>query len=424
MTSLTIPQVRGWRPGDLETAAQAVKTAEQQVDAEARASRQLIESALVEWRGRDATAAAERAATEARTGFGLADALGLAHAALTAGASDIGTARTKLLDTIADAQEDGFTVSDDGTVTPPTLPPVMTTPEGAAEAARERNREQERLNEKAGTWATDISRALGEVSTVDGDTAKVLMEIDFPQTLESEVRSFLERAWHSRDLLAALGTGAGAAALGLALKDGIRMFGKSRALLSFFKHASAPITDYQTFLRNINASDDALRTFMKGKANGGFLRFLAGSRAARLLGKAFLPLTVLSGGIDALTGGGYDGARGWATRGFGLAGAAGAGTLLLAGAGLVSLGPVGLGIAGVAVVGYGLWSVGNFVWDHREQIGEFLGNARDWTGDRLSDAGEAISDATDWAGDKIDGAVDKAKDLGKSALDTVSFGLL
>ena len=67
----------------------------------------------------------------------------------------------------------------------------------------------------------------------------------------------------------------------------------------------------------MGASDDALKAFVNGKADGGFARFLVGSRAAKFLGKAFLPLTVVTGAIDAVTGGGYDGARGWATRGFG-----------------------------------------------------------------------------------------------------------
>ena len=77
-------------------------------------------------------AASERAAEEARTGARLADALDLARAALRTGATDIGHARTRLLDTIAGAEAEGFTVGDDGSVTAPTLPPVLTSPENAA----------------------------------------------------------------------------------------------------------------------------------------------------------------------------------------------------------------------------------------------------------------------------------------------------
>lgn len=76
------------------------------------------------------------------------------------------------------------------------------------------------------------------------------------------------------------------------------------------------------------------------------------------------------------------------------------------------------------MLAYGAWSLGNYVWDHREQIGEFLGNARDWTADRFEDVGEGLSDAKDYAEEKLSGAVDTAKDLGDKALSTVSFGLL
>jgi hypothetical protein len=149
-----------------------------------------------------------------------------------------------------------------------------------------------------------------------------------------------------------------------------------------------------------------------------------GSKAAKIAGKAFLPLTVATGLLDAATGGGYDGARGWATRGFGLAGAAGGGALLASSAGLLALGPVGAGIAGAAVLGYGVWTLGNAVYDNWDNITEFGGKALDWTGDRLADAGEGISKATDWAGDRLSDAGEGLKDIGKGAVKTLSFGLL
>ena len=214
-----------------------------------------------------------------------------------------------------------------------------------------------------------------------------------------------------------LGAGGGAVAAALAAKDSWKVISKSTALLRFLDHSSKPITDYDTFLRNMRTADAALAEFKAGKPNGGALRFLMGSRAAGIAGKAFLPLTVATGAMDAVTGGGYDGARGWATRGFGAAGAIGAGTLLASSAGLIALGPVGLGVAGAAVLGYGAWSAGNFIWDHREQIGEFVGDAASWTGDRLSDA-------KDWADDRLSDAGDAIQDVGKKAVSTLSFGLL
>ncbi len=203
------------------------------------------------------------------------------------------------------------------------------------------------------------------------------------------------------------------------------LFGRSRSFLDFLKASSAPITDYQTFLRNMGASDDALKAFMNGKADGGLARFLIGSRAARIAGKAFLPLTVATGAFDAVTGGGYDGARGWATRGFGLAGAAGGGALLASSAGLIALGPVGVGIAGAAVLGYGAWTLGNYVYDHWDDITAFgerrprTGPATGWATPTTPRARRPTGPAT---GSRTPGR--PCKDVGSSALDTVSFGLL
>ena len=169
-----------------------------------------------------------------------------------------------------------------------------------------------------------------------------------------------------------------------------------------------------------------LAVFMKGQANGGFARFLMGFKAAKIAGKAFLPLTVVTGLMDGVTGGGYDGGRGWATRGFGIAGAAGAGTLLASSAGLIALGPVGAGIAGAAVVGYGLWTARQ---RRLRPLGRHQGVrlqrrrrlGRRPKGRRLP--GGAVSDAADWAGDRLSDAGDALADAGKSTVKTLSFGL-
>ncbi len=396
MTTLTIPLVRSWRPETLDVAAGDLGAASRSVDAQVAQLRSALEHALEDAAGRWADQAAERAAEETRTGARLAAALDDARAALSAGAADIAHTRRLLLDRIDLARGEGFVVADDGSVTAPALPPVMSTPEDAARVAAEREEEQRRLG-----------------------------DVEVPQTLESAVDAYIERALASGDLLASLGkAGAGGAALALTLKNAFRLFGKSSALASFLKASSAPITDYGTFLRNLGAADDALGVFVKGQADGGFARFLMGSRAARIAGKAFLPLTALTGAIDGVTGGGHDGARGWATRGFGLAGAAGAGTLMASSAGLVALGPVGLGIAGVAVLGYGAWTTGSYVYDHWDDITEFGQSAVDWAGDRWSDTTDALDSATQWAGDRLEDAGDSLLDAGRSTVSTLSLGLL
>jgi hypothetical protein len=425
MGTLTIPQVRQWRPEALDTASEAVGAALTAVDTEARSVARALEEALTQAGGQWAAAARDRAADEARIGAQLADALDTARQALSRGATDIGHARTRLLDTIGAAESEGFRVADNGSVTPPTLPPVMTSPDHAAAALASRNAEQKRLNERAQGLADDLATALQVVAAADGTTARSLGDVRFPQTLESAVDAYLDRAWQTRDLLGALGAaGAGAVSLAALLKKSVGLFGRSRSFLDFLRTSTAPITDYETFLRNINAGDDALKAFVNGRADGGLARFLIGSRAAKLAGRAFLPLTAVTGAMDAVTGGGYDGARGWATRGFGLAGAAGGGALLASSAGLIALGPVGVGIAGAAVLGYGAWTLGNYVYDHWDDITQFADRALGWTGDRLGDVADAAGAATDWAGDRLSEVGDALEDTGRSALHTVSLGLL
>jgi uncharacterized protein YukE len=139
-------------------------------------------------------------------------------------------------------------------------------------------------------------------------------------------------------------------------------------------------------------------TFINGAKDGGLCKHVGLGKWGRLLGRAFLPLTVATGLWDAVTGGGYDGWRGWATRAFGLGGAAGAGALLIAGA---ALGTVGVAIAGGAVLLYGAWSLGNYVYDHWGQIKDF--GSRVITG-----AGNLAGSVGNWAGDQLSGLRDWA----------------
>lgn len=425
MSALTIPVVRSWRTEVLDTAASDLAQISEAMDVQVSRLRRSLERALEDADGRWSVSAAERASEEARTGARLAAAVDDAQSALRAGAADLGSARRVLLDRIDTARTAGFSVADDGAVTAPTLPPVVSAPEDAAAALAERNERQRLLNNQAIAIATEIASALAAVETTDALVASKLNDISVPQTLLSAVDAYLERAASTGDLLEALGkAGAGAAALALTLKNALQIFGKTSALASFLRASAAPITDYAALLRNFSAADDALNVFMRGQANGGFARFLMGSQAARLAGKAFLPLTIASGLFDGITGGGHDGARGWATRGFGLAGAAGAGTLIAASAGLVALGPVGVGIAAAAVIGYGAWTAGNFIYDHWDDIQDFGSAASDWVGDRLHDASDAVNSAKDWAGDRLSDAGGSIVDAGKTTVSTLSFGLL
>lgn len=119
MRALTIPQVRAWRPDALDTAAGELATASTAVEDQVSVLRTALEGALEGAGGEWATSAAERAAEEARTGARLSKALDDARAVLRDGATDIGTVRTALLDKIELARSEGFSVSEDGTITAP-----------------------------------------------------------------------------------------------------------------------------------------------------------------------------------------------------------------------------------------------------------------------------------------------------------------
>jgi hypothetical protein len=215
----------------------------------------------------------------------------------------------------------------------------------------------------------------------------------------------------AKEILGALGVPIGVLAAGMALKKSVTLAGKAGALARYYRYATRTGGDAFTQRMNARLAQRALQFFKEGfpkagahaerGAIGSALRALGESRAARLAGKAFLPLTVATGLYDAYTGGGYGGVRGGITRGLGLAGAAGAGALLFA-----TLNPVGLTVAGGAVLAYGAWTAGNAIWDHRAEIAEGVNTAKDWAGDRLSDAGNL------------------AKEGGKKLLSGVSFGLL
>lgn len=164
-----------------------------------------------------------------------------------------------------------------------------------------------------------------------------------------------------------------------------------------------------------SAQAEKLRDVLTGGGTTG--RFAA---ARTVLGRAFLPLTFLGGISDAVTGGGYDGARGAATRVAGAAGAAGALALGATYLGLAALGPVGVALAAGAVIGYGLWSLGNLVYDHREQIGAFFGQVGSGLATGARRAGQAVTRTVDSAQQLLSGGVGAAVDTGRRVVDVLT----
>ena len=164
-----------------------------------------------------------------------------------------------------------------------------------------------------------------------------------------------------------------------------------------------------------SAQAEKLRDVLTGRGTTG--RFAVARTAA---GRAFLPLTFLGGISDAATGGGHDGARGALTRVAGAAGAAGALALGATYLGLAALGPVGVAIAAGAVIGYGLWSLGNLVYDHRAQIGAFFGKVGSGLATGARHVGEAVTRTVDSARQALSDGAAAAVDTGRRVVDVLT----
>lgn len=111
-------------------------------------------------------------------------------------------------------------------------------------------------------------------------------------------------------------------------------------------------------------------------------------------GKLFLPITVYDGAKDVLTGGGYDGWRGVAARGFGVGAVVGGVGLLVGGA---AIAPFAAG----AVAAYGLWKAGNAVVDNWDAIShrgsQALDAVRTQAGRVWDGAQQGLGSALTWA---------------------------
>lgn len=409
--ALSITAVRGWRLDALFDAADRMHSAAEALADEVAAVKRARDAALRDWRGAAADAATERFGRELRDGAALVDALHALRVALINGAVAIGNAKGELLTAIDAAIAAGFTVAEDGTVVPPGLPPVLSSPAGAAQAQAERQVQQSELECAAGGIGAGISRALRNVMQADQDLASALERVEVPASMHAQVEATLNRlGGDSGDAVAAvLAWGAGGFA---AVQGAVKGVGTINRAVSF---AQA--------LRVAEMAEKAswARQFALGAADGGAARHVVGASNARLIGSAFLPLTFVSGGVDIFTGGGYDGARGAVTRGLGGAAVVGSTALMTYGsAALLASNPVGWTIAAGGVLIYSAWSLGNFAYDHHEQIADFAVTTAQWTGDAAQAVWdghvEVVTEAADWAGKRLSGATEFAGDrLGEVA---------
>ena len=171
------------------------------------------------------------------------------------------------------------------------------------------------------------------------------------------------------------------AVTGDAIRRIVSVGGRLGNLAKFFSALALPAKGFVALTR-AERFIEAGRAFIHGTSNNPLLKFAS---------KIALPLTVVSAVGDVWTGGGYEGGRKWATRGFALAGGTGAVVLIAGGIGAVVTAPITATAAAVAVTAYALWSAGNYVYDNREAIGRAAGTFGTWVSDRWDDATTAAT---------------------------------
>jgi uncharacterized protein YukE len=166
-----------------------------------------------------------------------------------------------------------------------------------------------------------------------------------------------------------------------------------------------------------SAEFKALSDALYGKTST--TRFVGG--AMTKAGKVFLPLTLVSGALDIRTGGGYDGWRDPATRVAGAVGVAGAGALLISASPILfTLGPVGVAVAGAAVLAYGAYSIGSFVYDNRKAIAAFGNKVRDGVVRGVEMQVEAAKATVGAAKDVLAAGAGAVKDAGEKVVDVIT----
>ncbi len=430
MTALA--DVLAWQPQQVGAAATSLSEAADAMTTRLRDLDTAADRLGSGWNGVAADAALSRLARERSTGGRLVSALDAAAEALSRGAAELEAARSGLTATCSDATARGYTVGADGSVVGPPVPAVMTSPDDLSRATDERDARVRAVAAEAQRIAEDVARGVDDAAAADRTLGSALDGVEVPRSLAGtveEIRRRHEAGEGTDDILGSLGFLGGAVITARALMTSWKAVSKARALGQFLASSGRAALeagpalrwlvsgtgDAAAWARAVQAmerAEGALGAFRLGTTPAWMARLPAWVTGAKsLAGRAFLPLTVATGLVDAWTGGGYDGGRGNATRVAGVAGAAGAGVLLASSAGLIALGPVGLGIAGAAVVGYAAWTAGNFVYDHWDDITGAVGTAASWVGDRAGDVADAAGAAADWAGDRLSDAGDAVGDV-------------
>lgn len=377
--------VSAWRPEDLLDQADQLMGRASTVEDHASAVRRGLADALDDAGGAWATTAQQRAEQEGRRGAALAGALVSAARALRVGAAGLGAAREVLVAAVERARAAGFAVTDDGQVVPlapePAAPRGLGGPERLAwSVAPQQVAAREVAEHQRATHQAEVQAALAGVAEADRSLADALAAVAVPETLPSVLAAHQARTTLLGDRVAALGAVGGAVVVGKAANDARSLRTGTRRLRTYASlvRTGAPAA----------VVEESRRAFAFGTATRPVLK---------VVGRVSLPSTVLSGFTDAATGGGHDGVRGWATRGFGTAGSVGAAAVLAG----TALGPGAVVVGGAAVLAYGAWTAGSHVVDHWDQVEDAGDAAGDWLGAQGEEAAGEVAEAVEWAHDRL-----------------------
>ncbi|HZQ33133.1 MAG TPA: alpha/beta hydrolase [Mycobacterium sp.] len=167
MTRPTISQAQSWQPDSLREAADAWDAAAGDAHREFDVVVRGVQDTRDFWSGDAANAARDRAAKVAGEAGKLSRALVAAAVAARDGAEQIAAARDDVLKSVAAVRSLGFIVADDGSVTPPAVPPpaVLATAGGDVVLA------QDVLHSGAEEFTHEIGAKLDALGAADDDAA-------------------------------------------------------------------------------------------------------------------------------------------------------------------------------------------------------------------------------------------------------------
>ena len=172
MTRPTVSQAEAWRPDTLREFADAWYAAATDVHAQIDMAVHRVESTRDAWTGSAAEAARREAHSARRASDAAARVMVMATVAARDGADQIDLARTGVLDAVATARSEGFTVSDDGAVSirdgPPPL--LVALSGGDAEVAHGM------LTMRAAELTDQVIGALDRLGSADTDAAADIEE--------------------------------------------------------------------------------------------------------------------------------------------------------------------------------------------------------------------------------------------------------